>query len=1431
MVPAAGSPSVLSPPVAAAPLPAFAQSSTALGLTFRYDVPAPRILEASSLARPEDIALDGSVVQIDDTDWTSAFGITLPTRAFTIALPPQGMPEVFVTVGDLHTQAGVDLAVPAKGGNRSGAAFPVSVAVHAPAWAQGAAWESPVVGAYVTQLRAQRVLRLVLAPASYVADGGSVVWTNHLDVAVRFGATGSDAATAAAAAVQDPFESVYASTLLNYAQGRAWRIPRALPGVVGAQALTGGDGFTSSGGNPWLKIAVQEHGLYKVGYDQLKSAGFSDADIRLVDPSTLRVYTGGGGELRTAEQGSPSDWMSQVSAIVGDAGTAGVFEQGDYVAFYGWGTHGNEWEWNVSAAPGFEGCRAADDLWYDNPYTADNIYWITWGGSFSEPLARAGSRASDTTPGAPAPASFTWRVHREQNTTYDPELGTLQGAGCLFGCRWERWWWEELAEGNGAKYSITALPNIVTGQPVRFRGRFWGSSQSRVRCVKEHNLEVKVNGIVVARRSWSYPMAMDIDTTGVFLDTARDSVTYQSQVVRDSLTCLGQTGVNTLKSDVIRLAWYELDYQRSFVATNDWLEFTAPAAGAVTAQRFVLRGFSSGAAVRVWDVTDRLHPREVLPVTARLSGEEGASLVVQDTLGTRPHRYIATTLAAATVKTPTVARFAGRRLRDAASHADYIVITHPSFVGAARTLAGYRYHNVPFVANADTAVVTTTQIFDEFSWGVVDPAAIRNFLAYAFNYWTANPSTNCGPSYAVLVGDASWDFRNFYGSNEGSKSFVPGYVGDGPCQSYLTDVLSDTWYVSVDPVLGRDLCDMYIGRLPVRTDDQARVMIEQKLIPFERTPDYGPWRSKFALLADDQYDGCTGSGASLTHHIDGIGLLHTSQSEAVAAGHVPDELDEVKLYAISSKFSEGECVKRAMHDVVQQTINDGVALFNYVGHGWWDVLGHEQYMRISDVPSLHNGPRLLSFIAASCAVGKFDEPNTEGISEVMVKMGGGGAIATFSATDLAFSVTNASLDTTLMNDLFPGHTTRNAQTFGAAAIGASLRRSNAEQYAILGDPAIRPGVAARGVDVALTGGGLSTGGSATVTGTVLTEQGSVDAGYTGIANVEVRGPWVAVDGAGDGSLDPTSACRQPGAFPVCQTLDDYARPGDVVFRGDVAVQQGRFSSTFVVPADTTLLGSSARVRVYVSPAGSGPRLDATGAATGVRVAAGEPESDAGVDSLTLQFPSSSAAVSPTAVLRIRVADSHGINLTGQAGSQVNVILDGTTYDLTGSFVYDQGSHTAGTAHFTLPNVRLGPHTIHVAASDTYGNRAIFPQSLTPLRFEVADAGPLSVRRVLTYPGGPGGQWILAQLGETGPASGLRMQVAVYSVAGRLVRLLSGDVTPAGTGLSRQAGLLWDLRDADGDPVAAGTYLYKVRLSDAAASTSVEAMGRGAVTPR
>ena len=62
-------------------------------------------------------------------------------------------------------------------------------------------------------------------------------------------------------------------------------------------------------------------------------------------------------------------------------------------------------------------------------------------------------------------------------------------------------------------------------------------------------------------------------------------------------------------------------------------------------------------------------------------------------------------------------------------------------------------------------VVNVEDVFDEFSYGLHTPQAIIDFLARARSSWTR------APGYLLLLGDASYDPRNYTGA--GNFDLVP----------------------------------------------------------------------------------------------------------------------------------------------------------------------------------------------------------------------------------------------------------------------------------------------------------------------------------------------------------------------------------------------------------------------------------------------------------------------------------------------------------------------------------------------------------------------------------------------------------------------------------------------------------------------------------
>ena len=146
-------------------------------------------------------------------------------------------------------------------------------------------------------------------------------------------------------------------------------------------------------------------------------------------------------------------------------------------------------------------------------------------------------------------------------------------------------------------------------------------------------------------------------------------------------------------------------------------------------------------------------------------------------------------------------------------------------LAAAQQAEGYR-----------VVLVDIEDVYDEYSFGHTDPWAIRNFLRDASERWQREPR------FVLLVGDASLDPRNYLGF--GNFDFVPTRI---LATQYL-EAATDEWFVDFDE---DGIGEMAVGRLPVRSRDQARQLVA-KIVAY-RQSDAG--RLRQALLVADENDG------------------------------------------------------------------------------------------------------------------------------------------------------------------------------------------------------------------------------------------------------------------------------------------------------------------------------------------------------------------------------------------------------------------------------------------------------------------------------------------------------------------------------------------------------------------------------------------------
>ncbi len=77
-----------------------------------------------------------------------------------------------------------------------------------------------------------------------------------------------------------------------------------------------------------------------------------------------------------------------------------------------------------------------------------------------------------------------------------------------------------------------------------------------------------------------------------------------------------------------------------------------------------------------------------------------------------------------------------------------------------------------------------------------------------------------------------------------------------------------------------------------------------------------------------------------------------------------------------------------------------------------------------------------------------------------------------------------------------------------------------------------------------------------------------------------------------------------------------------------------------------------------------------------------------------------------------------------------------------------------------------------------------------------------------------------------PGTAARLQLRIYTLAGRPVRTIDGlDALPGGVLSTRTVQIPWDGRDDDADRLASGVYLFRLRIEVDAASGGTEVVER------
>lgn len=836
------------------------------------------------------------------------------------------------------------------------------------------------------------------------------------------------------------------------------------------------------------------------------------------------------------------------------------------------------------------------------------------------------------------------------------------------------------------------------------------------------------------------------DTADIKSDPESNSVKvngkYASQFKTDNL----KDGLNHFEfnfSSPQYINYYEIEYSRRFEAKDGILKFPAPnTTGSI---KYSVSGFSQ--TTYIFDISNLFRVKRIVNPSFsanRLTFETTAS----DT--TRDLYYLASE--GNLKKVSRLERVEIPGLRDNTNLANYIIITYDDFYDQVKPLKDLREEKEE--DSLYVKIVKVSDVYNEFSWGLFDPTAIRDFLRYAFLHWNQSHT----PEYVLLVGDGNYDYKN------NTRSAPPQYIP--PWEHSTTTRCTDDNYVYFT---SGDI-DMIPGRLPVRSWRETEIVVN-KIINYENSSTFGPWRKVIVGVADDEF----GSGNSET--------THTVDMESLMKNRVPKKIfDTEKIYLMNYRRI-GRSVPEAQEALID-AYNQGALIIDYIGHGNYRVWAHESvFDSFRDIPKLHNGVKLPLVYSASCQVGFFDHTGNECISERLVRVEGKGAIASISATRASYGDQNFNLNWRFFKHLLNSSMNTMGQALWAAKVEYQDFGHNSSLYLILGDPALRLGPQLNVDSLTASPDSLCALSEMKIKGKVFDRADHFQSDFDGIVHLTVYDS------------------KYEGSHTVASTDEvvSYLLPGRAIFRGEAEVKEGKFQMSFFVPKDISYQGDLARISTYiyndqVDGAGALDNIKVAGTATGV-------EDDTTGPTINIEFAGqtfqSGDLVVSQPTLKAHIYDEHGINLTKVVGHGITLQVDESQdlIDLTDNFQYDLNSPKGGSLEYTLPALSAGKHTITFRAWDSYNN-----PTEKRVEFTVVSSDRLLITELMNYPN-PFKKKTYFSYQLSLPS---QVNIEIFTLAGRLIKTIKNASGKPGYNLQP-----WDGLDGDGDRIANGVYIYKV----------------------
>jgi hypothetical protein len=648
-------------------------------------------------------------------------------------------------------------------------------------------------------------------------------------------------------------------------------------------------------------------------------------------------------------------------------------------------------------------------------YSDTNVYWLDWNSGAGARFAEV-SGAPDGNPADEIRYSQVL-VHLEVDTTYQRLLNVTDES-------LDHWFWQILSMGENYDF---ALPLDAARKDGSIRVLISMQGSTHPSASPDHHVVVKLNGQSIGEALWNDQNLYELDSGPVAANLQPESNTLTLSLPGD---------LPEVTVDQVLLNWIEIVFERELIAANDSLQFTYnPSAPG----NLKINGFSSPEIYILTDYGQRITDEAVSHVNSKYSFTfksrstlPGSFFIVSDKR--------LKSVAGIIKDTPS-------DLHNPANGADYLIISHKDFWQQAQKLAAFRASQ-----GLRTLVVDIQDVYDEFGYGIYDPRAIRAFLNFAYTYW-AKPS----PLFLLLLGDTTHEMDKAIAHKRNYRTFIPSMMqftsswGMTATDNYFAAVSGDDW-----------LPDMYVGRFPANTAEEAEIMV-QKTIDYESKSTIDGWSRNVFLL--------TGTDA-----------FFQNSAQYLYDNYIPKSVIANFLNTDPESQHFGSTEDVARH------INSGQSIVNFIGHGGGGVYFDSELFLQEDIATLHNKDKYPVAFSMTCFIGHFDNPETPSLSEELLRAPDKGFVAHFGSAGRALLQGDYFLNNALFDAIFH----QDAHTVGEITTSAKFDMvsqtksywDHVKNYVLVGDPALRLQIAPDNVAMQLSKTALSGGDQITVSGQV-----------------------------------------------------------------------------------------------------------------------------------------------------------------------------------------------------------------------------------------------------------------------------------------------------------------------------------------------------------